>query len=193
MKIDRRVLRSQQALKEALLQLMLEKGYGETTVSDIVERANVGRSTFYVHFADKEDLLQQSLQGLRDFLTDETLVPSQREGPSHPALAFALPMFLHAYEQQRLFRSLMAARSGAPVQEHLQIMLTDLVIERLERGGCLDERSGEEQLLLRAQCIVGAFLALLMAWVASPDDVAPHEIDRKFREMMISGPLGARL
>jgi transposase-like protein len=60
-KSDRRVQRSKRALREALVQLMIEKGYEETTVADIAERADVGRSTFYTHYADKEDLLQGSL------------------------------------------------------------------------------------------------------------------------------------
>ena len=67
---DRRARRSQQALLDALVQLMIEKGFEQTTIADIAERANVGRSTFYAHFADKEALLRQSLQGLRAYLTE---------------------------------------------------------------------------------------------------------------------------
>ncbi len=190
-KADRRVQRSQQALQEALLQLMLEKGYAETSVSDIVERANVGRSTFYTHFADKEDLLQQSLQGLKAFLTDETLVPPEREGPSHPALSFALPMFLHAYEQKSLFERVAAARSGAPVQEQLQIMLIDLVAERLDSVSAKQAIADDGiSSLERAQFIVGAFLAMLLHWVADPGSETPHAIDKKFRRLMLGGVFG---
>ncbi len=189
-KMDRRVRRSQQALQDALLQLMFEKGYGETTVSDIVERANVGRSTFYAHFADKEDLLQQSLQGLRDFLTDETIVLPERKGPTHPALMFSLPMFLHAHEQRNLFHSVMGARSGAPVQQHMQIMLTDLVKERLDQTSGTSKPSGDgASTALRARLIVGAFLAVLLQWVADPTSEPPEEMDRKFRELILRGPL----
>lgn len=187
-KPDRRVQRSQQALQDALLQLMLEKGYAETSVADIADRANVGRSTFYAHFADKEDLLQQSLQGLRSFLTDDTLSLPERKGPTHPALAFALPMFLHAYEQRNLFRSVMNARSGAPVQEHLQIMLTDLVKDNLQ-STCDDDSSEHLSDSLRADFVVGAFLAVLLGWITDPGDETPEEIERKFRKMVLRGPL----
>lgn len=191
-KPDRRVQRSQQALQDALFQLMLEKGYAETSVADITSRANVGRSTFYAHFADKEDLLQQILQGLRAFLTDETVALPERKGPTHPALSFALPMFLHAYEQRNLFRRVMDARSGAPVQQHFQIMLTDLVLDKLGRDGC-DEGGGPEMPnSLRAEFIVGAFLAVLLRWIADPGDVTPEEIERKFRVLVLRGPLQDR-
>ena len=56
-KDDRRTMRTRSALKDALIQLILEKHYEEITVQDIIDRANVGRSTFYAHFHDKEDLL----------------------------------------------------------------------------------------------------------------------------------------
>lgn len=188
-KTDRRVQRSQQALEDALLQLMLEKGYAEISVSDIVDRANVGRSTFYAHYADKEDLLQQSLQELRAFLTDETLALPERKGPTHPALSFALPMFLHAHEQRNLFRSVMSARSGAPVQEHLQIMLTDLVRDKLERDAPDEDGRVELPNSQRAEFIVGAFLAVLLSWVAEPGEDTPEEMERKFRRMVLSGPM----
>jgi AcrR family transcriptional regulator len=56
-KEDRRTNRTRQTLHAALIQLILEKHYDLITVQDIIDRANVGRSTFYVHFRDKEDLL----------------------------------------------------------------------------------------------------------------------------------------
>jgi len=56
-KDDRRTMRTRSALKDALIQLILEKHYEEITVQNIIDRANVGRSTFYAHFHDKEDLL----------------------------------------------------------------------------------------------------------------------------------------
>ncbi len=180
---DRRVQRSQRALQSALFQLMLEKGYGDTSVSDITERANVGRSTFYAHFADKEDLLQQCLQGLRSFLTDETIVGPEREGPTHPALSFSLPMFLHAAEQRRLFRSVMEEPNDAPVQHHLQQMFVDLVTERLSPAG----QAPSPEVVLQARFIVGAFLGVLMHWVVDDEAATPQQVDLQFRRMMMGG------
>ena len=61
---DRRVARSRRALKEALTDLILERGYESVTVQDVIDRADVGRSTFYAHFLDKDDLLMAILADL---------------------------------------------------------------------------------------------------------------------------------
>jgi len=59
---DRRVRRTRRILGEALVELVLEKGYDSITVQDILDRADVGRSTFYAHYKNKQGLLEESLQ-----------------------------------------------------------------------------------------------------------------------------------
>src|SRR5262245_37014945 len=56
-KEDARVRRTRDALGDALVALMQEKPFDSITVQDVLDRANVGRSTFYSHFSDKDDLL----------------------------------------------------------------------------------------------------------------------------------------
>ena len=56
-KKDRRTRKTRQILREALLMLLKEKRYEDISVQDIIERADVARSTFYVHYVDKDDLL----------------------------------------------------------------------------------------------------------------------------------------
>src|SRR5436189_198695 len=69
-KLDRRVQRTRQLLQDALLAMVIEKGYDATTVQDIIDRANVGRATFYAHFPDKQTLLTSRLEDLRVLLTE---------------------------------------------------------------------------------------------------------------------------
>lgn len=54
---DRRVRRTRAALRKALVELVLDKGFQAVTVEEITERADIGRATFYAHYRDKEDLL----------------------------------------------------------------------------------------------------------------------------------------
>ena len=65
--MDRRIQRTRGLLQDALFSLIVEEGYDALSVQDIVDRANLGRSTFYVHFKDKDDLLLTAMEdGYRD-------------------------------------------------------------------------------------------------------------------------------
>src|SRR5262245_27379569 len=68
--IDRRVARTRGLLHQALLSLIMEKGYDAISVEEICERANVGRSTFYAHFTSKDDLKRSGLGHLRREILD---------------------------------------------------------------------------------------------------------------------------
>ena len=182
-KKDRRIEKSKQALRSASLQLMLEKGYEAMTVSDIVERANVGRSTFYAHFADKEDLMQENLQGLRDYLESQAKLRDAEPIAVHPALAFSLPMLLHVYEQRQMFQGLVR-----PIAEMMHSMLVDHVKERLFAsddvlGGPID---------LVAEFIVGAFLSVCVWWMNADSQLQAEQVDKFFREIASRGLLSAR-
>jgi AcrR family transcriptional regulator len=58
---DRRTERTRLALLSAFVDLVLKRGYGALTTGEISRQANVGRSTFYLHFASKEELLKESI------------------------------------------------------------------------------------------------------------------------------------
>lgn len=60
--MDRRVLKSRQAIRQAFVALMKEKDFDHITVQDITDRANVSRKTFYLHFLDKYDLLDRVIE-----------------------------------------------------------------------------------------------------------------------------------
>ena len=62
---DRRVQKTRKLLLDALVSLILEKGYDEVSIQDIIDRANVGRSTFYAHYENKEQLLLFGHEHLR--------------------------------------------------------------------------------------------------------------------------------
>ena len=65
-KTDRRTNRTKRSLSEALVGLIKEKRFDDITVQNVIERADVGRSTFYSHFRDKEDLFQRDWERFLD-------------------------------------------------------------------------------------------------------------------------------
>ncbi|MGO4276407.1 TetR/AcrR family transcriptional regulator, partial [Paenibacillus sp. TAF58] len=61
-KVDRRILKSQESMKKAVIELMTEKNFDDITIQDIADRANVNRGTIYLHYQDKFDLLDKLIE-----------------------------------------------------------------------------------------------------------------------------------
>jgi AcrR family transcriptional regulator len=179
---DRRVDKSKQALHVALVELMIEKGYEGATIAEIAERANVGRSTFYAHYADKEDLLRESLQGLRTHLVQQSQHP-QRLGV-HPVLQFTLPMFEHLREREALVRALIGQRSAALDLVHATLaeLVTDLLAQHAP--------GAQTPHVLTAEHIVGSFLAVSRWWLNNPAALSAAEVDAAFQHLMTGKELG---
>jgi AcrR family transcriptional regulator len=123
--VDRRVERTRRTLREALVTLVLERGWDEITVKDVCDAADVGRSTFYAHFADKEELLTSGFDALAAHLRQ----PGER--PPGTVLQFALPLAEHALDNRRLFRALIGKHSGRVVQRLFRQLVLDLVADEL--------------------------------------------------------------
>ena len=74
---DRRIQKTKNLLHDALGYLIREKPYDAIVVQEILDRANVGRSTFYMHFRDKDDLL---VSGIHDMLQSVHATESPSSG-----------------------------------------------------------------------------------------------------------------
>jgi AcrR family transcriptional regulator len=113
-KLDPRVIRTRQMLRDALVALIAEKGFDAITVQDIVDRATLNRATFYLHYQDKQDLLVKSLRDEIDELmadigptedTDQLIA----EGPRRPIVK----VFQHVAQHARFYQVMMGA-AGIP-------------------------------------------------------------------------------
>jgi len=181
-KTDRRVERSRQALQRALVELIVERGYDALTVKDIADRANVGRSTFYAHFADKEDLFRDNLAQLRGQLVPIDPGPAPRDVP--PALAFSLPLLRHVADARDLVEALM--RSGPGVRDLLHELFTDLALDGLQRQPTSTSAPAE----VVAQFLAGSFLAVLQWWVRDGRDMTPEDADGLYTRLASTGLVG---
>jgi AcrR family transcriptional regulator len=133
---DQRVQRTRKLLQEALFALILEKGYETVTVQDIIDRANVGRSTFYAHFLGKQQLFLSRFDEVRAFLTQQQVLAS---GVRY--VSFSLGMFEHAQSHLHLYRALVGKQSGAIVVQHMKQMITELVcVDACGKEGIEDMR-----------------------------------------------------
>src|SRR5881392_4040203 len=97
--MDRRVQKTRTLLHKALMSSILEKKYESVTVQEILDRANVGRSTFYMHYRDKDQLLLSGLENVRSLLQSTQAAATAPAGKSYEKIiGFSLAMFEHVYE-----------------------------------------------------------------------------------------------
>ncbi|MBI5542277.1 MAG: TetR/AcrR family transcriptional regulator [Deltaproteobacteria bacterium] len=170
---DRRVQRTRRTLREALVTMVLEKGWEGFSVQDVCDRADVGRSTFYTHFADKEDLLIGGLDDLRKGL--RALAAKERSGTP---LGFARGLIEHAAEQQRLFRAVVGKRSGQVVQQKFRSVVLGLVQEDLAAHAPAGPRRDAA-----AHYFTGALLEVLTWWLETHHALGAAEVEQLFQEM----------
>ena len=183
--IDRRVARTREMLHQALLSLILEKGYEAITVEDICEQANVGRSTFYAHFTGKDDLKRSGLAHLRQELLDRHRAASATAPSTTPALGFSLAMFEHARDHMDLYRALVGNKGGAIALDTIRQTLCDFV-----RGELATAKGENADVVPRefvVQHIVGAYMAVLTWWLDGGARLSPGRMDECFQRLMSKG------
>lgn len=183
--IDRRVARTRGALHQALLSLILEKGYEAISVEDICERANIGRSTFYAHFTSKDDLKRSGLGHLRRELLEQHRSASASMPDGARLLGFSLPMFEHARDHAHLYRALVGSKGGAIALETIRETLCDFVRGELATTAVKDGTSAPRELVV--QHIVGAYMAVLTWWLDGGAKLLPQRVDEFFQQLMSEG------
>jgi AcrR family transcriptional regulator len=107
-KVDRRIAKSQEAIKKAVLELMSEKNFDDITIQDISDRANVSRGTIYLHYLDKYDLLDKLIA---EHITEMQVIC---ESASELDFIDANRPWFEYLESQYIFFSTMLASKGAP-------------------------------------------------------------------------------
>jgi AcrR family transcriptional regulator len=184
---DRRVQRTQRLLHKALMSLILEKKYESITVQEILDRADVGRSTFYVHFRDKDELLSNGFHYLQSFL--ESAQDASRTSPPNSyerIIGFSLPMFEHALEYRRVNRALLGSSAEAVVRRRIHSILAGIVSRELKRE--LQSRKHGDILVsseLLAYFLVSTYVSVLTWWLNSKNPVSPKEIDASYRRLVL--------
>src|SRR5512138_2534119 len=114
---DRRVQRTQQLLQTALISLIQEKGFEALSVQEIIDRANVGRATFYTHYDNKEDLLESGFEGLLMTLRERQRQARANAGAMEDHLfAFSHHLLAHADEHRDIFPAMVSRRGGVLIQ-----------------------------------------------------------------------------
>jgi AcrR family transcriptional regulator len=166
------------------MSLILRKGYEAITVQDIIDEADVGRSTFYAHYTGKEDLLRSGFQTLRAELTEaQRAARANIDGSQDEPLGFSLAMFEHASGYTDIYRALVGGRGGIVAVNEIRQILSEMAKKELSNIRH-DETVPQE---VRIQFVVGAFLTVLTWWLETRPRLTPSHVDTIFRRLVIKG------
>ena len=174
---DRRVRRTKQRLDDALESLIIEKGYDKITVQDLIDRADVGRSTFYAHYETKDELLVSWTQ-----LADDMELHMAQEQTDAESIMPSLALFHHLGEQHHLYKAMIGGGGIDIVNEMIHSRLLRHATSELERR----PDAGDPTTIpieVRAGFLASSLLALLTWWLDNDMPYPPESINEMYQEL----------
>jgi len=195
---DRRARRTRKLLREALFALILEKGYDAVTIEDITRRADLGRTTFYLHYRDKEDLLLQSIEETADQLAgqvanlyEEINRTELDQPPSDPSATVSplLFVFQHAAENADIYRIILRGEGAYQVTRRIREIASRYALEFLSTHFQVNRAKAALAIPneVIANYFVGSLLGILTWWLESGMPYPPQDIARMFRQITFLG------
>jgi AcrR family transcriptional regulator len=181
--LDRRIQRTRQALRAALFELIIERGYEKITIADITERANIGRTTFYLHYQEKEDLLKASLRALVGELQLEV---EPRAEEICPYAIRCIRIFQHVAHQRRLYHALLLEAGSVTIGNMLRTYFAELF-----QRYTLDSVEGENSPSLRNELIAahaaGSLFGLISWWLRHGSSLSAEHMGTVYFQLMTKG------
>jgi AcrR family transcriptional regulator len=178
-KVDARVRKTRDALGDALVALMQERPFDSITVQDVLDRANVGRSTFYSHYSDKDDLLMSDAEEFFEAMSMALSVHGDTTDRVFPVKEF----FNHLVDAQQF---VVALRTSGKLHANLELArgLFARGIERrfneLPKGVSIPAH----QRPVLAFAHAGALLSLMQWWIDHGMKEPAEEMDKLFHTIV---------
>ncbi|MGD9628574.1 MAG: TetR/AcrR family transcriptional regulator [Pyrinomonadaceae bacterium] len=180
-KPDRRASRTKTAIRKHLVSLILEKHYDLITVQDIIERADVGRSTFYLHFRDKEDVLFSDWKRFLEFFFKHVSWENLQQGQLLPVRE----LFHHLKEYYGFYRALERSQKSERLfrtgQRYLEESFERELISRF------DADSVSVPLRVSATYLAREIFGQMRWWLDASMPNSPDDMDRIFHELVMPG------
>lgn len=183
---QRRKIRTRKQLEQATKELIVEKGYEALTIQDIVDRADLGRGTFYLHFQDKEEAVWSMIErGLREEdnfarqTTDESI-------QNNPLLSVLATIFRHADQHRDLYMVMLGSKGSAALTNRVQDWLAADFVKEIEHFS-LAPNHKSVPLNISTQIIIGALTRLILWWLNTENVYSADQMAALFYQSMQNG------
>lgn len=184
MKRDRRIDKTQNALRHAISSLIDEKPYEQITVKDIIERANVARSSFYAHFRDKDDLILSGFQMIGINSSDDIFENS--DNTDYPN--FAIVLFRGAAQWKSISKTFLTQHTGTVASHYIRNMLIVQTREWVRSNS--NQQASPIDTETAVHFLASALLGLLTWWVNNDFPYTAQVMSDKFNQLAVNGLSG---
>lgn len=180
-KQDRRSVRTQRLINAAMLELLFERRYDAITVQDILDRAGIGRSTFYSHYFDKADVLTSIAEQMIEMFGQQVGARNSRQ-----EIIPGLELFQHVQQNAQYFQAMLRGHAGEVLWDAAQTALSQSIEQSLIAAAA-DKGALAIPPTVIAQYLAGAFLNLLRWWLYADMPYSPKEMQSIFQQLALPG------
>jgi AcrR family transcriptional regulator len=174
-------------LRASLLELIGEVPYDTLTVDQIVDRADVGRATFYAHYVDKADLLRE----LTDELISEAATRAKMNDPAARSETYsgtaAAEIIAHAGEHPDLYRLVISGGGGVAPRRQLFDTLRNVADEIFGLVAKKVRATPPVEMHVTTTAFTGALLATIEEWLASDMSASATEVAAILMRSQVEG------
>jgi AcrR family transcriptional regulator len=165
-KVDRRIAKSQEAIKKAVVELMTEKNFDDITIQDISDRANVSRGTIYLHYVDKFDLLDKIIEEHINEMREICEATSAAEYTDAN-----LPWFEYLKSHYLFFSTMLASKGAPSFRSQFHKFLIEEFKDEVDTTKGKNHGLNEEVIL---QFIVTSYVGIVEWWITNGMTYPPH-------------------
>jgi AcrR family transcriptional regulator len=181
-KQDRRTRKTRQQLRSALLSLLKEKRYEEISVQDIIERADVARSTFYIHYVDKDDLLTGGQGVFAQNLGQQLMAHTREKG--HPVFLSRV-WFTHIQAQGPILKVIARDSAMDLAMKTLRELIHRSVEDGLQAHVPIENASVPPSLIV--DYLTDTLMTLIKWWFKDGMRYTPEQMDDMFERLVMPG------
>ncbi len=183
--MDRRQKRTRNAIFTSFTHLLSRKSYGKITIQEIIDEANIGRTTFYAHFETKDDLLKALCEELFGHIIDSAMDVSHTHGlysnTDAPNSVFC-HLLQHLKENDRNVLSLLSCESSDLFLRYFKDSLNELIRIQFLKPSRPQRKAVPDDFLINH--ISGSFVEMVLWWIRGGMRLKPEELDVYFRAVI---------
>ena len=160
-----------------MVELVTEKRFDDITVQNLIDRADIGRSTFYSHFRDKEDLFRKNWEGFIDFCAQKINWDKAGKGSFMPILF----LFDHLKDVQPFYQGLVRSRKSDPLFKSGTEQLTQRIAEALKARV---KHVPSIPIPVLANYLASELFGLLKWWLDERMPYSPERMDEIYHQLV---------